>query len=132
MLKFNRALTVSKDLGMDLCLIRSATEQRSPILSVSWVCKHVYSQYYHAHIKRKGKNEFKAIRLSDRISEHDIQFKYQNLKRMHEAGERKFRLEATNDSEKAEKVLKEFAKLFGKRVEPYLKTFKFAPRFIPE
>lgn len=35
---------------------------------------------------------------------------------MHEEGERRFRLEATNDSEKAQKVLIDFAKLFGKRV----------------
>lgn len=48
---------------------------------------------------------------------------------MHEEGERRFRLEATNDSEKAEKVLIEFAKLFGKRVEPHLKTFKNPPHF---
>ena len=55
--------------------------------------------------------------------------KYNNLKRMYEEGERKFRLESNNDSSKSEKVLIDFAKLFDKKVEPYLKSFKAARRF---
>lgn len=35
-------------------------------------------------------------------------------------GERRFRLIATNDSDKAEKIIIEFAKLFNKKVEPHL------------
>lgn len=47
---------------------------------------------------------------------------------MHEHGERSFRIESNNDSEKSEQILKEFCLMFGKKVEPRLKTFKVPPR----
>ncbi len=39
-------------------------------------------------------------------------------------GERRFKLMANNDSDRSEKVLIEFAKLFGKEVEPYLQKVR--------
>jgi translation initiation factor IF-3 len=99
-----------------------------PILSISPICKNIYSEYYATHVKRKGKNSFKTIRLSDRISEHDIANKCNNITRMREAGERQFRIEANNDSEKSMKALVEFGLRFGKKVEPFLKTVKIPPR----
>lgn len=43
---------------------------------------------------------------------------------MHAEGHRYFKLIGLNDSEKSEKIIIEFAKLFGKSIEPTLKTFK--------
>lgn len=68
-----------------------------PVLSVSGICRHIYGEYYHSFINKKGKNGFKTLRFSDRINKNDITTKFNNLKQMHEAGERRFRLEATND-----------------------------------
>ena len=48
---------------------------------------------------------------------------------MHNQGERKFRIEANNDSDKAEKVIKEFARMCGKKADPYLKAFKIPPTY---
>jgi hypothetical protein len=39
-------------------------------------------------------------------------------------GERNFKLIAINDSEKSEKVMIEFGKIFGKELEPEIQTIK--------
>ncbi len=43
---------------------------------------------------------------------------------MHSEGHRTFKLIGLNDSEKSEKILIQFAKLFGKSIEPTLKAVK--------
>ena len=50
--------------------------------------------------------------------------KIENIQRMVKNGERRFKLMAKNDSDRSEKVLIEFAKLFGKEVEPYLQKVR--------
>lgn len=84
------------------------------------------------HIKRRGKEGFKSIRIGEKIEDNDIRTKIDNIHRMMRNGERRFRLTALNDSERSEKVLVEFGKLFGKEVEPYISSFRNARRQVEE
>ena len=82
------------------------------------MCKAIYSEYYQTHLKKRGKGAHKTIRFTERINENDMLTKYNNVERLRGEGERRFRLEATTDTSKAERVLMRFGELFGKRVEP--------------
>ena len=84
--------------------------------------KHVYSEYFMGHVKRRGREGWKNIRLGERIEDNDIRTKIDNINRMVRAGERRFKLHSLNDSDRSQRVLIEFGKLFGREVEPYLHT----------
>lgn len=129
---FHKAFSISKTLDMDLNLVREGSATIYPILAVSTFRKRVYSEYFMAHVKRRGKEGFKSIRIGERIEDNDIRTKIDNIQRLVRNGERRFRLTALNDSERSEKVLVEFGKLFGKEVEPRLSAFRNAKRQLEE
>ena len=83
---------------MDLSLMREGKQGINPILTMSTFRKHVYSEYFMAYIKRRGKEGWKNIRLGQRIEDNDIRTKIENINRMVKAGQRRFKLHALNDS----------------------------------
>lgn len=122
MLAFGKAMSVSKALQMDLSLMREGGAGIHPILTLGAFRRHIYSEYFLAHVKRRGREGWKHVRLGERIEDNDIRTKIDNINRMVRAGERRFKLHALNDSDRSQRVLVEFAKLFGKEVEPYLQS----------
>ena len=115
-------MAISKALQMDLSLMREGKADIHPILTMSTFRKHVYSEYFLAHIRRRGREGWKHVRLGERIEDNDIRTKIENVNRMMKAGERRFKLHSLNDSDRSRQMLIEFAKFFGKDVEPYLHT----------
>jgi hypothetical protein len=55
--------------------MRLATPTSFPVLSVSPLRRHIYTEYYLRHICKKGNQGQKGVRLGEKIEANDIRTK---------------------------------------------------------